>query len=341
MIKKHRTTLKDVAAEAKCHVTVASKVLNNAKGNTAVSDATRERILEVAKRLGYKPNAMARMMRSQRTGIIGVLVKDYGHGAAHPSTYDDVQGITDELQRSGRIVTLVRVSDLKSEGLFAHRVFQEQILDGIIVVSCSEIAADVPSLIREATPNVIWLNSNIWEENDCICCDEFGSSKMLANYCGDLGYDRIVFINRPEASHYAHADRLAGARSYCDESKIAFELRPLPSRIAASDLRALFDGLTPQTVLMAGSAWLAEDILFQLATTSKAVGADFGFASCGSRLDFNRFFGRLTRFDGERYKKGSAAARMLVGKLEADGAPQPSVRFKAKLVKGQTTRQCR
>lgn len=68
--------LKDVAREARVSNTTASRVLTGKVSPVAISEGTRQRVLETATRLGYRPNLMARGLRTQRSGTIGVLVAD-------------------------------------------------------------------------------------------------------------------------------------------------------------------------------------------------------------------------------------------------------------------------
>jgi LacI family transcriptional regulator len=65
-----------VAREAAVSNTTASRVLTGAASPVAISDATRRRVLEAASRLGYRPNLLARGLRTQRSGTVGVLVAD-------------------------------------------------------------------------------------------------------------------------------------------------------------------------------------------------------------------------------------------------------------------------
>lgn len=69
-------TLKDVAREAEVSNTTVSRVLTGKVSPVMISESTRQRVLETAARLGYRPNLMARGLRTQRSGTIGVLVAD-------------------------------------------------------------------------------------------------------------------------------------------------------------------------------------------------------------------------------------------------------------------------
>lgn len=70
-----RVRIKDVATEAGVSVTTVSHVLNQTP-HTRVNEQTRERVLEVARRLDYRPNRMARGLRTQTSGMIGLLTEE-------------------------------------------------------------------------------------------------------------------------------------------------------------------------------------------------------------------------------------------------------------------------
>lgn len=67
--KADRVTIVDVARAAGTSVSSASVAL---RGENGVSEATRDRIVEAARRLGYQPNRRARLLRQQRSKLLGV-----------------------------------------------------------------------------------------------------------------------------------------------------------------------------------------------------------------------------------------------------------------------------
>ena len=74
-------TIKDIAAEAGVSIALVSFVMNNrieadGKQKYRVNENTRQRILEVARRLNYQPNSAARTLRRGRSLVIGVIVSD-------------------------------------------------------------------------------------------------------------------------------------------------------------------------------------------------------------------------------------------------------------------------
>lgn len=149
-------TIKDIAKEAGVSIALVSFVMNNRIGDDGkqkyrVSEATRDRILEVAKRLDYRPNSAARMLRQGKTGAIGVILSDlanifYGTIArqiekeAHEGGYTVLFGSTEEdPERFGRLV----------------RLFLEKDVEGFIVVPCEGSGDWVEYLKASGKPFVV------------------------------------------------------------------------------------------------------------------------------------------------------------------------------------------
>jgi LacI family transcriptional regulator len=68
-----RATLQDIAREAGVHISTAAAILNGGGGNSRASEETRQRIIEVAQRLEYRPNRMAQNLRRRRSMRIGLV----------------------------------------------------------------------------------------------------------------------------------------------------------------------------------------------------------------------------------------------------------------------------
>jgi len=71
MARTKHVTLKDVAAHVGVSYQTVSKALT---GSGEVSEATRQRILQAVEETGYRPNAIARSLKTKRTEIIGLIV---------------------------------------------------------------------------------------------------------------------------------------------------------------------------------------------------------------------------------------------------------------------------
>ncbi len=67
------TSIKDVAKEAGVSIATVSRVLNDID---VVNEDTKKKVLDAIKKLGYRPNIVARSLKTQRTKTIGILIPD-------------------------------------------------------------------------------------------------------------------------------------------------------------------------------------------------------------------------------------------------------------------------
>src|SRR6202021_1035430 len=74
--KSQMVTMRDVAEDSGFSPATVSIVLNNAPLARYIAPTTKKRIEDAAKRLGYRPNAMARFLRSKKSLSIGVMFFD-------------------------------------------------------------------------------------------------------------------------------------------------------------------------------------------------------------------------------------------------------------------------
>ena len=79
--KQNRITLSDISEKAEVSVNTAAKVLAGQAKKARISPKTAKKVEKIANQLGYVPNIMARNLRAQQTGIIGVFIADMSDSA--------------------------------------------------------------------------------------------------------------------------------------------------------------------------------------------------------------------------------------------------------------------
>src|ERR1700728_2050138 len=94
-------TLKDVARRAGVHPATASRALSP-QTRLLVSEATARRVQDAAAALGYRPNAVARSLRTRKSHTIGVLIPDLNNPLFPPI----VRGLEDRLAEHGYVALL-------------------------------------------------------------------------------------------------------------------------------------------------------------------------------------------------------------------------------------------
>jgi LacI family transcriptional regulator len=132
---KRAPTLRDVAAACGVSPYTVSVVMNGAKSNTRVSEATRKRIQDCARDLNYQPNTMAQGLVKQRTSGIGVLFSIVRSTAALANPYVSgvLQGIVLEAAVHDCAVVL-HTDEWVSADVSAPRVRARR-TDGTIIIA--------------------------------------------------------------------------------------------------------------------------------------------------------------------------------------------------------------
>jgi LacI family transcriptional regulator len=248
-------TLKDVAREAQVSTATVSRVVN---GHGNVTDATRQRILGVAKRLRYVPDSAARGLSTGLTHTIGVLLPDlYGEFFS-----EIIRGIDQAARGRGLQLLLSGVHGSTAAATRAIRALKGRV-DGLLIMSPY---ADSALLTEHATGDMpaVLMNTPVrGHSHSSFCIDNRGGAEVMVRHFAAVGRRRIAFISGPE-NNFDAAERLAGYREalralelqagelvlpgdfseesgyYAGRSVLARERRDWPDAVfAANDMMAL------------------------------------------------------------------------------------------------------
>ncbi|MEE1929977.1 LacI family DNA-binding transcriptional regulator [Streptomyces sp. TRM 70351] len=164
-----RAGIRDVAAAAGVSITTVSDALN---GKGRLPDATRRHVREVADRLGYRPSAAARTLRTGKSGLIGLTVTTYGE---EPFTFtefayfaDMVRAATSAALARGYALVILPAPARHN----AYDVWSSVALDGTVVIDPSDHDPVVDELVRQGIPVVsdgrpgAALPVTAWVDND-------------------------------------------------------------------------------------------------------------------------------------------------------------------------------
>lgn len=182
-------TLSDVAALAGVSVSAVSRVLSDAPA-ARVSVATRQRILDAAHQLGYRPNFAARALKSSRTDVIGLVVPDLTNAIFT----ELMRGVEDEALGRQYLVLLAREETMP--GLeWIDRLVGEGRVDGVIVQVGDEIArARLDALINGSTP-VVLVNSSRGGRASSVALPDELAVRLAVEHLVSLGHRRIGLLN--------------------------------------------------------------------------------------------------------------------------------------------------
>ena len=203
-------TMREVASRSGVSHTTVSHVLRDKRDGIMVSEATRRRVLETAREMGYRPNASARSFRTGKFGGVGLLMSSNVSRSGLPAGL--LQGVGDALAAREMHLTLSRLSDEKL-GDATPKMLREWMCDGLLIDYTHRIPARLVELIGQHRLPAVWLNSK--RAGDCVYPDDWDAAVQLAQLVVAAGHRRVAYLDfahRPDDpdEHYSARDRRDG-----------------------------------------------------------------------------------------------------------------------------------
>jgi len=213
-------TIRDVARESGVSVATVSYVLNN--GPRTVAPATRDRVLDVVRRMNYHPNAAAQRLNGRQMRTLGVVFGCIETDiVTNPYAAMVLQGIVSAAAQVRYNVTLVTVP---WEGAVASApAFNDSRTDGVLVVAPETDSDIVQGLAALGIPLVCVSGPSRVPGVPFVDVDNTRGGRIGAEYLISLGHERIAYLGGDEN----HADVPARRRGFV-AAMAAAGLSPLP-----------------------------------------------------------------------------------------------------------------
>jgi DNA-binding LacI/PurR family transcriptional regulator len=220
MVPRSRPTQRQIAEEAGVSRTTVSLVLNDVPG-VRISPETRQRILTVARRLNYYPDAAARSLVSGRTHTIGfVLCQSPDRIFTDAFLPEVLRGVGDAVQESGLRVLVHSVEDVTVPDAYIGLVRQKQ-TDGIILSGPRSDDQQLPRLKAEGFP-IVLLGQLPGSDIPFVDVDNVRAAKQAVAHLIGLGHRRIGMITNAPLAYTAARDRLTGYRQALQDAGLGY-----------------------------------------------------------------------------------------------------------------------
>jgi DNA-binding LacI/PurR family transcriptional regulator len=184
-----RVTLKQVAADLGLSPTTVSLVLNRSPAADSIPDETHRRVFAAAEKLGYRPDFVARSLRSRRTFSVGVLVPEISDAYASGV----LGGVEDRLLEEGYFYLL---ASHRSRGELLREQMQllrDRLVDGFILVA-------TPLHEPPGVPTVAIAGHNSLDQVTNVVIDHDRAATLALTHLANLGHRRIAFFKGPAHS---------------------------------------------------------------------------------------------------------------------------------------------
>ncbi|WP_307872548.1 LacI family DNA-binding transcriptional regulator [Paractinoplanes ovalisporus] len=201
MPDERRPTLTDVAIRAGVSKSLVSLVMRDERG---ASPETRRRVLEAADELGYHPDSRARLLRSGRSRLLGVVF-----GIQHPFHADLVTGLYSAARETGYELALSAVTPERDESE-AIRGLRQDRCEALILLGPHSSAAALTELAARIPVTVLARGLKI-EGIDVVRTADATGTAQAVDHVVSLGHRRIAHIDGGRSP--GAADRRRGYRS--------------------------------------------------------------------------------------------------------------------------------
>lgn len=203
---KKKTTIYDIAKELNITVSTVSRALS---GFPAISETTRQTVIDAAKRLNYSPNRLASALKSGKTFIVGVIVPSV---QAHFFA-SIIHSIEEGLKDSGYRIILYQSNESVENEIKGVKTLLEAQVDGIMA-SLSLETDDVShfeEIIKQNKPLILFDRISTKLNVPTVTLNDFKAGFLVTQHLIDQGYRKIAFVTTMHQIKIFN-DRLEGFR---------------------------------------------------------------------------------------------------------------------------------
>lgn len=231
-----RTQMADLARMAGVSTSTVSRALS---ASPLIPEATRERIIELARSLNYQVNVGAANLRKQSVQTVGaVMLGDSMQAISDPFILSLIGSVADALDAQGRNVLLTRLSDQR-QGLMQSMVSGRQV-SGLVVIGQLTWHMHLNRLAMNGVHMAVW-GANLPDAiYPLVGGDNQQGGYLATSHLLARGCKRIVFlgdVNHPEIA-FRHAGYL---RAHAEAGLLPDPQLQVPVLFGESRLRAIVD----------------------------------------------------------------------------------------------------
>jgi len=309
---KDRITIRDVAKKAGVSLGTASRALNR---TGRVSDAAIAAVNKAARELDYRPDVVARSLRTRSSGVIGLLVSDL----ANPLYARIITAAEAALQAEGYSLLVASTHNERKREESLIEIFRGRRVDALILGPCEKESAELIEKLTEDLP-VVALDRDFGANSVGILVGHASGAFQATQYLLNLGHTRIALLT-PGTELRTGKERIAGFRK-------AFEARgltPDPALIRAersamqfafSEAMSLLSYAERPTAFICLGTRILSGVLQAIRHTGHSVPQDVSVISIGD-TDLSQLFSpTITSLSWDLDVMGTCAAQLVLKHLD-------------------------
>ncbi len=318
-------TLREVAAAAGVHPATASRALNPSTRLLVRAD-TAHRILAAADSLGYRPNTVARSLRTRRSHTVGVLIPDLNNPLFPPI----VRGIEDRLAADGYVALIGNTDSDDERERLVFELMRARHVDGFVFATARLRSTVLAEAARAAIP-VVLVNRHVDGYGFAsVSVDNERGVAMVIDHLIALGHRRIAHIAGPQ-------DISTGLSRYRGfmAAMAAHDLAVDPDLVVHASAYSIEEGdrccrallaVGGCTAIAAANDMLAVGCYEALENAGLECPADISVVGFNDMPFIDRLRPPMTTVSFPHYQVGTEAGRLILERITANG-DHPTVHF--------------
>jgi LacI family transcriptional regulator len=314
-------TLRDVAAAAGVHPATASRALNP-ETRLLVSEETARRVTAVAAEMGYRPNPVARSLRTRRSHTVGVLIPDLNNPIFPPI----VRGLEDKLAAAGYVALLGNTDADASRERKLFEQMRARHVDGFVLATAT-LHDRLLAEAAEAELPVVLMNRLAQDYSfPAVSVDNEQGARMAVTHLARLGHTRIAHIAGPQEASTGvgrlrgFRDGMASAGLEVDEDLIAYAARYTVEEGTRCG-RELLAAHGDITAVAAANDMLAVGCYAAIDDAGRQCPGDISVIGFNDMPFIDRLRPPLTSVRFPHYQLGTEAAQLLLERISGAGGP--------------------
>ncbi|MDA8292386.1 MAG: LacI family DNA-binding transcriptional regulator [Actinomycetota bacterium] len=309
-------TLRDVARLAGVSIKTVSRVVN---GDAEVADLTAGRVRDAIGSLGYRPNPLARSLRTGRDEAIGLVVETIGD----PFFAAVTEAVEEAAREAGLFLMIASAGATVAEERAVVLGLLHRSVSGLIVVPCLlDYAHEQLPIGPGAVPVVFIDRTPDGLDADTVVVDNEDSARRATAHLVARGHRRIAFVGT-SLERVPLRQRLDGYRLALADAGIEYDPRLVVAHTRASDgSGAILDGVLappdPATAVLSANAVAALDVVRELHGTGRT---DVAFVSFDDFPIADSLTPPATVHRQDPTLMGRTAIELLLRRLHGDDGP--------------------
>ncbi|MBC8401112.1 MAG: LacI family DNA-binding transcriptional regulator [Candidatus Marinimicrobia bacterium] len=308
-------TMKDLARELNLSVSTVSRALQN---HPAISKQTIKRTRELAEKMGYFPDAVAKSLKKKSSQTIGVIVPEIRHFFFSSA----IDGIEDVTYKEGYTIMVAKSNEdlerevLNTEGLISNRVA------GVIasISQSTKQGLHFKRIIARGIPLVFF--DRILDDMKVtkVISNDFESAYKTVTHLIEAGYRRIAHLAGPEHLNISQ-NRLGGYKKALNDHGIdvdpdLIKCCHLSEESGANGTKSLLSLTPPPDAICCVNDPVAVGVYQQLRKAGLKIPDDVGVTGFSNNPITSMLSPTMTTVDQHGYELGRMAAKILLEEID-------------------------